>query len=1046
MAHDAGDLSRGDSSRSHRTHAVAPSPWRPNVLQQYLLAFAAVGAALLLRVSLEPILEGARPYITLFGGIAVAVWLGRWKAAALAAGAGFVAANYFFPNPRPFSYSFQFIEILGFVFSAGFIIFFGEAMHLARERVRANSELLRVTFSSIGDAVIVADARGNVRSLNAEAERLTGWISAQATGRPLTEVFHIVNEQTGQVVENPVEKVLRLGTVVGLANHTVLIARDGTRIPIDDSAAPIQEAGGPLFGVVMVFRDVSGQRAAQYAQARLAAIVETSGDAIITKDLHGVIQTWNAAAEALFGYRAEEVIGKPITIIIPPDRLREEVEIITRLREGQPSERLETYRVTKDGRQIPVALMVSPMHDEDGRIIGASKIIHDISDVVSAREALAEEKERLATTLASIGDAVITTDAAARITFLNAVAEKVSGWSQDEAVGKPLETVFRIINEDTRKTVESPAMRALREGVIMGLANHTILIRKDESMIPIDDSAAPIRDSKGRVVGCVLVFRDITERIRAEKALRDSESRKTAIFAAALDAIVTMDHRGNVVDCNAATERILGYSPRQLIGQPLADFLIPERFRKQHYEGLARYLATGEGPVLGRHLEMSALRADGHEFPAELSIARVPGIEPPLFTGTLRDITERKRGESERIRLLESERNARGEAENASRIKDEFLATLSHELRTPLNAILGWTRLIDKNPGDPNTVQEGIQVIARNAKVQVDLIADLLDMSRIISGKLRLDLQDVNLADVVAAGIDAIRHGAEAKEIAIALDAQAGDLVLRGDSSRLQQVIWNLLSNAVKFTPKGGRIRVRLGRRNSHAQIMVSDTGAGIKPEFLPHLFERFSQGDASASRKHGGLGLGLAIVKHLVELHGGTVRAESPNEYGGATFIVELPQAQQRATPSMAPGGHIEGRQEDGGALCKSIDLRGVRVLAIDDQADAAYLLARVLQECHADVMTASSADEGLKAFEEHRPHIVLCDIGMPGKDGYEFIRELRAQDERTPALAVTAFARAEDKSRALRAGFQAHIAKPFEPSELVAAVAQFAKTVTTG
>jgi PAS domain S-box-containing protein len=511
----------------------------------YLLAFACVGATVLIRWPLYPLLHGTLPYLTLFGGVALATWFSRWQPATLAAVAGFVLVNIVLEHTRDVFASSFMSEFLLYMVSCGIIIFSGESLHRARERAQSEAaalqkakdaelkqhEQFRVTLASIGDAVIVTDQQGGIKSLNAEAERLTGWSNAEAAGRDIVDVFRIMNEETGNPVESPVSKVLEKGVVVGLANHTVLLARDGRSIPISDSAAPIREPGGPLHGVVLVFRDMSEERAAQLAKERLAAIVEFSGDAIITKDTQGIIQTWNASAEAVFGYMAEEIIGKPITTLIPPDKVEEELGILSRIRAGQPSERIETIRVAKDGRHIPVFLSVSPLRNSDGRVIGASKVLHDISDVVAARESLARERELLATTLASIGDAVITTDVNAVITSVNPVACEMTGWRAEEATGNPLETVFRIVNENSREPVENPARRALREGVVMGLANHTILLRRDGSELPIDDSAAPIRDSQGRVLGCVLVFRDITERRRAEQEMAAMDRRKNEFLA-----------------------------------------------------------------------------------------------------------------------------------------------------------------------------------------------------------------------------------------------------------------------------------------------------------------------------------------------------------------------------------------------------------------------------------------------------------------------------------------------------------------------------------
>jgi CheY-like chemotaxis protein len=373
-------------------------------------------------------------------------------------------------------------------------------------------------------------------------------------------------------------------------------------------------------------------------------------------------------------------------------------------------------------------------------------------------------------------------------------------------------------------------------------------------------------------------------------------------------------------------------------------------------------------------------------------------------------------------------------------MKDEFLATLSHELRTPLSAILGWAHLLRVRPVGEAEMHQGLEVIERNARVQTELIEDLLDMSRIISGKMRLDIQLLHPISVIEAALETVKPAAGAKGIRITrlLDPTAGPI--NGDPNRLQQVVWNLLSNAIKFTPADGQVHVALERVNGHVEIAVTDTGIGIAPEFLPHVFERFRQADPSRTRSAKGLGLGLAIVKHLVELHGGSVRVSSPGEGKGATFAIHLPrtaalrgalpgdQAPLAIPPSMAP------------ELNRS-DLSGITVLVVDDQEDARELIRRVLEECDATVYTAENATEALAAVAREQPHVLVTDIGMPGVDGYELLRRVRRMGHErgggVPAIALTAFARSEDRTRALRAGFLVHVAKPVEPSELVATVA---------
>ncbi|MDQ3421410.1 MAG: ATP-binding protein, partial [Acidobacteriota bacterium] len=416
-----------------------------------------------------------------------------------------------------------------------------------------------------------------------------------------------------------------------------------------------------------------------------------------------------------------------------------------------------------------------------------------------------------------------------------------------------------------------------------------------------------------------------------------------------------------------------------------------------------------------------------------------------LWFGTNTDISDQKRNETEKEQLLESERRARADAEHASRLKDEFLATLSHELRTPLNAILGWSQLLRHHHSQALDIGEGLTVIERNARMQAQLVEDLLDMSRIVSGKLRIDVQRVDVAGVIDEAIEAVRPAAEAKGLRIekVLDTHVG--AVRGDPARLQQVVWNLLMNAIKFTPRSGKVQVALERVNSHIEITVADNGEGITPEFLPHVFERFRQADAASTRKHSGLGLGLAIVKSIVEAHGGQVRVKSPGAGRGSTFSVELPLVIAQTSAEDRLRQHPRTTASDTNhPVCEERMLQGVSVLVVDDERDARELIRFLLEECHAEVMLAENAAEALEILRRSRPDVLLSDIGMPNQDGYALIRnvrELAASDGGdTPAAALTAFARSEDRRRALLAGYQSHVAKPVEPAELVTVVASLA------
>jgi signal transduction histidine kinase/CheY-like chemotaxis protein len=497
--------------------------------------------------------------------------------------------------------------------------------------------------------------------------------------------------------------------------------------------------------------------------------------------------------------------------------------------------------------------------------------------------------------------------------------------------------------------------------------------------------------------------------------LRESEARMTAIVASATDAIITVDGRGRIMLFNAAAEAMFGCAAADAVGGPLD-----------------RFVGVAAAPAR----IVSARRADGTEFPVEARVSQVDVGGEPLVTLIVRDVTDRRQAEREREALLRRERAARAQAETATRAKDEFLAVVSHELRTPLSPILAWASMLQRGMLDSGKTKRALVVIEQNAKAQAQLIDDLLDVSRIVSGRLRLDVRPVEPRSVVERALEVVRPAAEAKGVRLhaVLDPRAG--FVSGDAERLQQVVWNLLSNAVKFTPRGGRAEVRLERVQSHLEIVVSDTGKGISPEFLPRLFDRFEQADVSSTRRHGGLGLGLAIVRHLVELHGGTVAAESGGEGNGATFRVSLPlliaQGDAVDTERRHPVAGTAGVEERFGRL------DGVRVLVVDDEPDSNEVVRSVLLACGAEVETAASAAQALGLLDRWRPHVLVSDVGMPDEDGYALITRVRARrdDGRIPAIALTAYARVEDRVKLLSAGFQLHVAKPLEPAELVAAV----------
>lgn len=430
--------------------------------------------------------------------------------------------------------------------------------------------------------------------------------------------------------------------------------------------------------------------------------------------------------------------------------------------------------------------------------------------------------------------------------------------------------------------------------------------------------------------------------------------------------------------------------------------------------------------------EVRWVRATGRTYYA--------GGRPVRFDGTTQDINDRKRLEEERKDLLDIERAARLETERTSRMKDEFLATLSHELRTPLNAILGWTQLLKHDQANPAILSEAMSVIERNVHLQTQLIEDLLDMSRIISGNVRLNIQQVELSEIINSAMEGVKPTAETKGVKLEkmIDRLVGPL--SADPNRLEQVLWNLLTNAIEFTPKGGKVQVLAEVMQSHVEVKVADTGEGISPDFLPYVFERFSQADGSTKRKHRGLGLGLSIVKNLVEMHGGTVRATCRGEGQGATFIVELPMRSAERRETEAKSLNSERSQGSQLAECERTSLQGVKVLVVDDELDAREVVKRFLAKCGAVTAVAASAAEAQKLLHRFEPDVIVSDIGMPQMDGYEFMREIRKQGITTPALALSAYVRAEDSIRSAQSGYQSHLGKPVDMAQLLAIIAKLA------
>ncbi|MBI2817020.1 MAG: response regulator [Acidobacteria bacterium] len=658
---------------------------------------------------------------------------------------------------------------------------------------------------------------------------------------------------------------------------------------------------------------------------------------------------------------------------------------------------------------------------------------------------------------------IYTTDARLNIRTWNSWLEKYTHRTAQEMIGRHLFEAFPELVERHFDKYYAEVLQG--HPTVVAEKFHTCLLdmpAEGRTTRRMRQSAniAPLFH-EDQVIGTLTIIDDVTERVFREAELQEQVTRAHELLEelrlSEERLILAMEaaHAGSF-DWNVVTNetfwsgecyRIFGVDP---VG---GNITYEEWFSRIHPEDRERVTAAIDKALADTHsveLEHRVVRPDGSiRWVSGMSrTAFGPQRRPLRVTGIMMDITKHKLAEAERERLLASERHARLEAEEASRLKDEFLATVSHELRTPLNAILGWAYMLRNSHLDELGMQRALESIDRNANMQARLVEDLLDVSRIISGKMALDVRTVNLATVIEAAVETLTLAANAKQITLDVSVETGLCMVLGDQTRLQQVVWNLLSNAIKFTPTGGRVQVAVKCVDPKIEITVSDTGQGIRAELLPYVFDRFRQGDGSTTRAQGGLGLGLAIVRHLVELHGGDVGASSPGEGMGTTVRVRLPVLRSSAMLPITDGSKAAQELVDASENAAWVpNIEGLHVLVVDDESETRLLARSILEQFKATVTTADSAAEALELVQQVRPDVLVADIGLPHEDGYSLISKVRElppdKGGEIPAAALTAYARPEDRTKALRAGFQLHIPKPLQPTRLVIAVQYLAGLV---
>jgi PAS domain S-box-containing protein len=890
------------------------------------------------------------------------------------------------------------------------------------------SLFLKCLLEANVDGIIAFDRDCRYTAWNRAMETFSGVTRDQVLGKSAFELFPSLKESG----EDKFYLDALAGETVVAENRPYDIPESGHSGFFDGYYSPRHDETGEVVGGVAIIRDVTDRKRAEATVSeahRLAFHVENTPLAVIEWNHEFRVQRWSPSAERLFGWKSAEVLGQRFNDwhFVVPDDVDAVYEVGYRQGQGKEHHGVSHNRnYTKLGSVLNCEWYNSALYDEPGRLISVLSLVLDVTVATRIEEALRKSEAQYRLLFESNPHPMWVYDLdSLRFLAVNEAAVRSYGYARNEFLGmtikeiRPNEEVDLLCDYLNSDDPDQPIIQEWRHR------------KKDGDIINVDITSNRL-DFGGRRAELVLA-NDITQRKQAEKALRESEDRYRDLVDNSHELICTHDLDGRVISVNPWASRVLGYPQESLVGLNIRDGLLPEY--RSRFDDYLETVKT-EGSARG---VMKVRAANGEIRLWEYyNTLRTKGVETPIVRGMAHDVTERRQA-------LAREKEARLDAEAANRVKDEFLSTLSHELRTPLTAIMGWSNLLLDGGVAPDKEQQALETIARNANSQGKLINDLLEVSRIITGKLRLDFGPCELQPVIEAAAESIRPTAEAKGVVLTVEFDSPGRVVFGDCERLQQVVWNLLSNAVKFTSAGGTVHVSLQRINSHVEIAIADSGIGIREDFLPYVFERFRQADGSTTRAFGGLGLGLAIVRHLVELHGGVASADSRGEGLGATFTVRLPLMVSLDHP-------VDLRQRVGPSPTVaradlSTSLLGLRVLVVDDEFDARDLVTTMLVGCGCTVNAVDTAKEALEYVQSWRPNVLIADIGMPLEDGYWLIEKVRAlaveQGGTTPALALTAYARTEDKIKALTSGYQVHLAKPVDRSELAAVIAKLARSL---
>jgi PAS domain S-box-containing protein len=896
-----------------------------------------------------------------------------------------------------------------------------------------SEEFYRNLIAQVKDyAIFTTDPRGVITTWNEGCKNVLGYDRDEFIGQHIKMLFTPEAVASGSAYKE-MEVAVEKGST---SDDRWMTRKDGERFWASGITIGVRDEAGDLIGFTKVLRDLTERK--QYEERLKESQLYSR---LLTETLPQMVWSWRSDGECDYlspqwvrytGILESEQLGFGWLNQLHPDDQELAFKAWTNTVKGNDIYDMEFRIRGADGNYRWFKSRALPLRTEEGAVLKWFGTSTDMEDQKRVEALLRENEERLRTERDFSNEIIDTLpgvfylfDRQGKFRLWNKNLEDITGHSGDEiALMAPLEFIV----EEDRPAVE----RKIEEVFVSGEANI------EARLLTINGLGVPyfftgrriVIDGQPHLIGSGM---DISERWRGE----ETAAYLAAIVESSDDAIISTDLQGNIKSWNRGAERIYGYTAAETIGKPVTMLLPPDRWNEE--PRILELIRRGDRID---HYETIRRRKDGTNINISLTVSPILNHVGDVIgaSKTSRDITWRKRAEEEREQLLASERDSRSEAEEANRLKDEFLATISHELRSPLNAILGWARLLREPDMRWDQMERALETIERNAQAQARLIEDLLDVSRIVSGKLSIQMRPVTLNSMVQSAVADLRLAAESKGIDLRL-TEDEEIKLIGDADRLQQVVWNLLSNAIKFTPEGGRVEVGLKRVGERAELWVRDTGRGISPEFLPHVFDRFRQATRTDARSRAGLGLGLAIVRHIVEAHGGNVTVESAGVGLGATFVCKLPLvgAEQEVVPAIE-------RQMTQLKVKATSSLKGIKVLVVDDDEDAREMLEAALSSYGAEVITAAGALNALDALASEEIDVLVSDINMPEIDGYELIRRVRAmkpeQGGRIPAVALTAYARAEDRLRALKSGYQTHMPKPVEPAELEVVVATLAKS----